>query len=123
MKAVKSIPEPAAREAARDPWFDDVLDGTLWELERPDWKDRYATIRSAQSAIRQAAQARKLDIVIAQRGECLYVQAHGVTPKATPAKRTAKKATAKPTTTANGTAKRVTKKAAPKASTVPPGKS
>jgi hypothetical protein len=116
MKIVQSIPDPV-REATRDPWFDQVLvpDGQIRVLEHADWSERYVTIASAQSAVRQAAQARELEIErIARRGDELSVQLVATQKPKAPSKRVAKKA--------NSTAKKApAKRAAPKASTTPPG--
>jgi hypothetical protein len=101
MKKVTAVP-PLTYAARRDPWLDSLFDGDQWELDKSDWKDRYATVRSAASAIKQAAEHRGITCNAAIRGEHLYVQAilngkvkatkKATAAKATPAKAVAKKA-------------------------------
>lgn len=97
MKKVKAIPA-MEHTAQRDPWFDTLFDGELWELDESDWNARYATVRSASSAVKQAAQHRGLTAKVAIRGDKLFVQAilNGQTiTKAAVKKATVKKAVAK----------------------------
>ena len=97
MKKVTAIPE-MEYAARRDPWLDDLFDGGLWELSPTDWSKRYATVRSASSAVKQAATHRSIDATVAIRGDVLYVQAksNGQGPATKPVKKApAKKATAK----------------------------
>lgn len=115
MKKVTAIP-PLTYVARRDPWLDDLFNGDRWELDKTDWSPRYATVRSASSAIKQAAEHRGIACVVAIRGDNLYVQAELANGKATkPTKATAKasKAPAKKASPTNGTAKKAVKKAVP----------
>jgi hypothetical protein len=91
MKEVKEVPAPIARSMS-DPWIDALFDGKLRELDANDYA-RYKSVRSASSAIRQAAEKRGIDAVVAVRGDALYVQAN--TNGKAPAKPRAAKAPAK----------------------------
>jgi hypothetical protein len=74
MKEVKTIPQ-LEYGSRRDPWLDKLFDGKLYQLDPADYQDRYASVRSASSAVKQAAQHRDITVTVAIRGESLYVQA------------------------------------------------
>jgi hypothetical protein len=98
MKKVSSIPAPD-HVARRDPWFDELFDGGLWELGEADWKARYGTVRSASSAVKQAAVHRGITAEVAIRGDKLFVRASSNGSKPSTAKKVpAKKAAAKKAT-------------------------
>ena len=98
MKKVTGIPEQE-HAARRDPWFDKVFDGGLYELGKADWSPRYQSVRSAASAIKQAGQHRGFDAQVNIRGDLLFVQApNGTAPVKSARKRAPgrpRKATAK----------------------------
>ena len=88
MREVKTIPKPLPRIVPRDPWLDKLLDGKVRKLTPESWQERYKSLRSAQSAIRQAAHHRGIRATVAIRGDDLYVQAfsngNGKTPGTKP---------------------------------------
>ena len=115
MKKVTTIP-PLTYTSRQDPWLDELLDGDLRELGKADWSPRYATVRSAASAIKQAADNRGGSCHVAIRGDSLYVQAtstNGTAKKAAPRKAAAKAkggaAKASPPRTAKAAAKAAAK--------------
>ena len=102
---MKEVP-PRESDAQRDPWLNEVLDGQTRKLTAVDWKGRYKSAKSAQSAIHQAARKRGIRASIETRGTekdpVLYVTAilgvNGTPTKAAAVKRTpAKKAPVKAT--------------------------
>jgi hypothetical protein len=118
MKQVKTIPQ-LEYAAKRDPWLDKLFDGNLYEMTATDWKGRYATVRSAASAVKQAAEHRGIAATVAIRGEALYVQANSNGQAKPRARKAATKKAAAPKAATNGTAKKAAprpRKAAAKAS-------
>ncbi len=76
MRQVKLIPKPESH-LKRDPWLDKVLNGKRWHLRADEWGTRYKNIKSAAAAIKQAADKRGVNVVVAIRGTDLYVDASG----------------------------------------------
>jgi hypothetical protein len=112
MKEVQSIPDPViVRE--RDPWFDDLFNGRKWQLDKSEWSKRYRSPRSAQSAIKQAAQKRGLDVVVAIRDQDVYVHAENGTAKPPKKASQPRKAAAKKATPRKAAAKKATPRKAP----------
>ena len=125
VQKVHAIPDATKREMPKDPWFDAVLDGELTLVDEATWRERYQSLRSAQSSIRQAAENRGQRVSIQVRGQDLYILA--AAPKTAPdkGKPSAAGTKAKPVAPAKKVATKATtpaKKAAPKRAARPRAK-